>query len=138
MKRNIFKVGAFILCLFFFVAPLVQCSGSSKISATGWQMLSNTGELMKNSDDGSTIFVILLIILPVIMLILAFTKKSFTILRNVSVVALIADIIFLIVLHIKVNSGSAKGGLDITVYNWLILFIYIGMVALAHSGIQKE
>jgi len=138
MKRNIFKVGAFLLIVLFFTAPLLQCKGNSSVSATGWQLSTGSGSLMEKSKDGPAVVVFIMLLVPLGLLIFAFTKKSFTWLRNLSIGSLLLEIIFLILLHSEVNSSEAKGSLEVTVFNWLILFLYIGMVVVAQLGIQKE
>jgi len=136
MFRNIFRVGALLLIVLFFVAPLVQCKGESSISATGWQIGSGSGDLMEDGDPAPIVFIMLLV--PIALLVVSLMKMTFTALRKFSIVALILDIAFVVILHIQVNSGEMKGALEVTVFNWLILILYIAMVVVAHMGIQKE
>jgi len=129
-KRNfkrIIKGCAILLCVLFFVCPLVKCSGANA-TASGWEIATGTGDLYgKKGGDGEP-FVFALIILPVVLLILALADKPFIVLRNVSIAGLAAEIIFLIAAYAKINSNDYKGAFELTGGNWFILCIYIGLV----------
>jgi len=131
LYRNIIKGSAILLCLLFFTLPLVQCSQDSSINASGWEIATGTGDLFANSDGGYP-FAFLLLIIPAVLLILAFTNKSFKLLRNTSVAGLLAEIIFLIYANAVLNSGEYKGAFKLTGSNWLVAIIYIGLCALTY------
>jgi ribosomal protein L40E len=124
-SRYIIMGGAVILCILFFTMPLVQCSQDSSKTATGIEIATGTGDLFDKNDSGYPLAFLLLII-PVVLLILAFTKKSFTVLRNISIAGLLAEIIFLIYANSLLNS-EYKGDLELTGYNWLVFALYIGL-----------
>jgi hypothetical protein len=141
--RWIVKGVGILLCLLFFTMPLVQCSSDSSLNATGWEIATGTGDLFKESKDedakksSGDPLVFILIIIPVILLITAFKKLSFAALRNVSIAGLAAKIIFMIVMHIKLNSDDIGGTFVLTSYNWLVLAIYVGLVCFTQYCIIK-
>jgi hypothetical protein len=104
----------------------VQCTQDSSKTATGIEIATGTGDLFGKNDNGYPI-AFLLIIIPVTLLILAFTNKSFAILRNISIAGLLAKITFLIYSNWLLNSGNYKGAFELTGFNWLVLTIYIGL-----------
>jgi len=122
LYKNIIKGSAVLLCLLFFTLPLVQCSQDSSINASGWEIATGAGDLFENSDGGYPI-AFLLIIIPVVLLILAFTNKSFKLLRNTSIAGLLAEIIFLLYANNLLNSGENKGAFELTGSNWLVAII---------------
>jgi uncharacterized protein (TIGR02145 family) len=140
--RHIVKGCAFVLCVLFFVCPLVKCSANSSLTASGWEIATGTGELFseefsKESSKGNPL-VFALIIIPTVLLILAFANKSFIVLRNVSIAGLAAKIIFMIAVHIKLSSGYYKGAFELTGSNWLIVFIYAGLIGFTQYCIKQE
>ena len=128
--RYIIMGCAFILCILFFTLPLVQCSQDSSYTASGWEIATGTGNLFSESEKGGYPAAFLLIIIPVVLLILAFTKKSFAVLSSVSIAGLVAKIIFLIYANFLLNSGDYKGAFELTGNNYLVLFLYIGLCVL--------
>jgi len=115
--RRIIEGCALLLCVLFFVCPLVKCSGGN-VAYSGWEMAAGSG-VVKGEP-----FVFVLIIIPIALLILALIGKSFIFLRNVSIVGLVAKIGFLIVAYMNIK----KIGFELTGANWFILGIYIGLV----------
>ena len=125
-KLNIHKiiigVCALVLCIMFFVSPLVDNSYSGwfvrhSSTATGWDFTIGKDGYYSNP------MIIFLLIFPAILSILAFSRKSLKTLRVVSIMCLIAEIIYLIVASNLLKSYSG----ELTVNNWIILFIYIGL-----------
>jgi hypothetical protein len=136
--RHIVKGCALVLCVLFFVCPLVECSKDSTLTASGWEIATGTGKLFsKDKDDGNPL-VFALIIIPAVLLALAFADKPFIVLRNVSIAGLVAKIIFLICVHIELNSGDLKGAFKLTGNNWLIVFIYTGLVGFTQYCVKQE
>jgi uncharacterized protein (TIGR02145 family) len=127
--RYIVKGCALLLCVLFFVCPLVKCSQDNSLTASGWEIATGTGSLYdsKKSSSGSP-FVFVLIIIPAVLLILALIDKSFVVLRNISIAGLIAEIIFLIAVYTEINSKDYRGAFELTGINWFIVSIYIGLV----------
>jgi ribosomal protein L40E len=124
--RHIIMGCAVILCVLFFTLPLVQCSQDSSKTATGIEIATGTGDLFDKNDSGYPLAFLLLII-PVVLLILTFTRKSFTVLRNISIAGVLAKIIFLIYAKSLLNSDEYKGAFELTGFNWLVLVLYIGL-----------
>jgi hypothetical protein len=128
--RMIVRIAGLFLCVTFFVAPLVQCSQDSSINATGLEIAAGTGKLMGNAEK-SYPFVFVLLIPPLI--IAGFAHKSFTGLRNISIGGLAAQIGFMIGTYTMLNSGKResaipKGAYELTIFNWLIIAAYIGLI----------
>jgi hypothetical protein len=135
--RNIVKICALLLCVLFFTLPLVQCTRDSSKNASCWEIATGTGDLFREKDSGYP-FAFLLIIIPVIILAAAFANKSFGILRNISIGGLLAKIIFLIYASSIINSDNYKGAFELTGYNWLVLFIYIGLCGFTFYCAKNE
>ena len=135
--KNIIKGSAILLCLLFFTLPLVQCSQDSSINASGWEIATGAGDLFENSDGGYPI-AFLLIIIPVVLSILAFTNKSFKLLRNTSIAGLLAELIFIIYANAVLNSGENKGAFKLTGSNWLVGIIYVALCALTFYCAKEE
>jgi len=131
LARNIIKGCAIILCILFFTCPLVQCSQDSSINASGLEIATGTGKLFSKGDSGNPV-VFVLIIIPVVLLILAFKNKSFAVLSYVSIAGLVAKIIFTTYVFVLLNSDKYKGAFELTVFNWLILALYIGLCVFVH------
>jgi len=120
---------AFVLCVFFFV-PLMEASiWGRHVTISGWNIAASTGPL---EGRGASPLVLALIIIPAILLILAFTKSSFIVLRNVSIVGLIAKIIFLIWMHQEDNGAYLTG------INWLIMLVYAGLAGFMQYCLREE
>jgi len=137
--RHIVKVSALLLCVLFFVLPLVKCSSNDNLTASGWEIATGTGDLYKyGKGEQIDKFVFVLLIIPVVLLILAFTKKSFKALRNISIVGLAVKITFLSVAYIKLNSSNYKNAYELTPYNWFIVLIYIGLVCFMQYCVKQE
>jgi predicted tellurium resistance membrane protein TerC len=136
--RHIVKGCALVLCLLFFVCPLVKCSQDSSLTASGWEIATGTGKLFSEDKDDGNPLVFALVIIPAVLLALAFTNKSFIVLRNVSIAGLVAKIIFLIAVNMKLNSDDYKGAFELTGNNWLIVFIYVGLIGFMQYCIKQE
>jgi hypothetical protein len=126
-NKMIFKIGGLLLCVLFFTAPLIQCSQDSSLSATGLEIAARTGKLMGESDTAYPI-VLLLLLIPIVLVIIAFTNKSFAALRNVSIAGLAAQIIFMIAAYSMLNSGEYAGAFVLAPFNWLVIAIYSGLI----------
>jgi len=143
LYKNIIKGSAILLCVLFFTLPLVQCSQDSSLTASGWEIATGTGDLFGEKDSGYPLAFLLLII-PAILLILAFTNKSLKLLRNTSIAGLLAEIIFLIYANSLLNSSKYKGAFKLTGANWLVSIIYIALCALTfycakeNSSVEKN
>jgi len=136
-KKMIFKIGGLLLCVFFFVLPLVQCSQDSSIKATGFQIASGTGELMKEAEKSYPVAFVILII-PIVLVIVAFKDKSFAVIRNVSIAGLAIKIIFMIVANSMLSKGDLGGAFVLTPFNWFVMVIYAGLVGFAQYCIKQE
>jgi len=123
--------GALLLCVLFFVLPLAQCTQSSDVTATGFEIATATGDLMAEQDAEPLVFA--LIVIPFVLLVLAFVVKFFAVLLGVSLLGAIAQIIFMIGSHIKFND-EYEGMVKLTVYNWLVLVIWVGLIVLSAYG----
>ena len=116
--KNIIGICAIVLCVLFFVMPLVgNYSWFSNSSATGWDFVVGKGDFYRNP------IIILLLIFPGILAFLAITKKSFLVLIYTSILCLISKIIYLFIANNLLNSHSG----ELTGNNWVILFIYLGI-----------
>jgi hypothetical protein len=140
-KRNfkdIVRGCALVLCILFFVCPLVKCSQDSSLTASGWEIATGTGDLYdKKSGDGNPL-VFALVIFPAVLLILAFMDESFIVLRNVSIAGLAVKIVFLIAVYAKINSGDSKHIFELAGGNWLIVFIYICLVGITKHCAKQD
>ncbi|MDR2581696.1 MAG: hypothetical protein LBC85_11990 [Fibromonadaceae bacterium] len=133
--KNIIKVCAFLLCVFFFTLPLVSVNHSSwftniNAAATGWDFAMGKDNFYSNP------LVLIFVIIPATLFVLALQDKSFAVLRNVSIAGLVSKIIFLLVADIMLKSGSFIG--ELTEFNWLILLAYIGLVGLTQHCVKQE
>ena len=133
----IIKGSAILLCIFFFTMPLVQCTQNRNLTATGWEIATGTGDLYGYEEAGNDPFVFLLIIVPVLLLVLAFRNKSFARLRIVSAAGVVCKIIFLIAVQSRISSAEFNV-LRLTGANWFILFIYIALVCFTHYCMKQE
>ena len=136
--RHVVKGIALLLCVCFFVMPLVKCSQDSRLTASGWEISTGTGDLFDSGSNNGFPMGFMLLIIPAILLIMGFMSVSFKALRNVSIVGLIAKCIFMIVAHIKLSSGDLKGAFELTGNNWLIVFIYFGLIGLMQYCMGQE
>jgi len=136
--KQVFRIWALLLCIFFFVLPLVRCSENSSLNATGYQIATGTGDLYDDSGENGDPLVFVLLFIPVVLLIMAFLSKSYKPLRNGAVVGLIAKIGFITAASIKLGSEEYSGTFELTGYNWFITAVYIGLICLAQIGIKKE
>jgi len=125
--RMVVKIVGVVLCIFFFVLPVVQCSQNSSINATTWQIASKTGDLMKEADKGyPTAFILLLI--PIVLVVMAFLTDSFAVLSIISIIGLAAKCVFIVVANIILKSDGYDGAFVLTPYVWLIIVIYAGLI----------
>jgi len=137
--KMIVKITGLVLCVLFFVLPIVQCSQDSSVNATSWQIATKTGDLMEDADSGFPyIVVFVLLLIPVILLIAAFITKSFTVLRNISIAGLIAKCVFIVVANIMLKSDDFDGAFVLTPYVWLIVVIYVGLIGLTQYCIKNN
>ena len=135
--RNIVRGGALLLCFSFFTFPLVQCSQDSHLNASGWELATGTGDLFDTASCGYPL-VSLLIIVPVILLILAFANKPFLELRNVAIAGLVTKVVFIIATYAERNSNDFRGDFGLTASSWLVLAMHIGLCLLAHCSISYD
>ena len=134
--KMIVKIVGLILCVLFFTLPVVQCSQDSSLNATSWQIATKTGGLMENADNGYIVVFILLLI-PILLLVMAFFSKSFAPLRIISIIGLIAKCAFIVIANIMLNSGDFKDAFVLTPYVWLIVILYAGLIGFTQYCIVK-
>jgi hypothetical protein len=148
MLRHIIKGCSILLCVFFFTLPLVRCSedssyidtvwefatGSEDSSYTGWEIATGSGDLFKYSGKSYPL-VFILIIVPVILTAAAFANKSFETLSKIAFAGLLVKAIALIFGNLIL---SDDGAFELTGFNWLIVFIYIGLCAVTYYRVIIE
>ena len=140
--KHVVKGVALLLCVFFFVLPLVQCSKDSSINASAYELATGTGDLFPKGDpfitssDGFPAVFILLII-PILLLIMGLSNSSYASLGTISILGLIAKIIFIVIARNQLNSGEMKGAFELTSNNWIIIGIYFLLVILTLSGTSQ-
>jgi len=132
--RHVVKGGALVLCILFFTLPLVQCTQDRSLNASGWEIASATGDLFY-ADGGGHPLLFALIIVPAVLLILAFTKTPFIVLRTVAVLGLLVKAIVMIVAHVRLRE---EGLLELTAFNWFVLVIYMGLCIFTHYCMRFE
>jgi len=135
--KMIVKIVGLVLCVLFFTLPVVQCSQDSSLNATSWQIATKTGRLMENADEGYPAAFILLLI-PIVLLVMAFISKSFAGLRIISIIGLIAKCVFIVVANILLKSDDFEGAFVLTPYVWLIIVIYAGLIGFTQYCIIKK
>ena len=134
--KMIVKIVGLVLCILFFVLPVVQCSQDSSLNATSFQIATKTGNLMSNADNGFPV-VFGLLLIPIILIVVAFIK-SFAAIKIVSIVGLVAKSAFIIVANIMLRSGDFDGAFILTPYVWLIILIYAGLIGFSQYCIIKN
>jgi len=125
--RHAIKGCGIVLCILFFTLPLVECSVDSSLNASGWELASGTGNLLGGVGGNGFPAVFLLIIIPIVLLILAFLNKPFAMLTYVSIAGLTAKVVFIIGAYINLNSGDFAGAFQVTAFAWFVLALYIGL-----------
>ena len=115
LYKIIIGLCALVLCVLFFVLPLLT---HGRLTVTGWRFV------VGYRGFASSPFMILLLIAPAILSFFAFSKKPFIILRNVSIICLVCQIIFLIIATTLLATGLAG---TLTSFSWVILLIYGGL-----------
>ena len=134
--KNFIKVIALLLCVFFFTLPLVKgtysgsvgfwgigaTSSTEGLTATGFQIATGTGELFKAARESSNSVAFFLLVAPIILLALAFTKSQFIVLGIVSIIGLVFKIDFFIVVDM-----TMRHFLSLTIFNWVEVALYIGL-----------
>jgi len=133
---HVVKVLAFLLCVLFFVCPLVKCSNDNTLTASGLEIATGTGKLFKDNNGHPVVFVLLLI--PAAVLLLALLNKSFIVLRNTSIVGLVAKFLFLIAAYVELNSGDLGGAFVLTLGNLFVVLLYIGLIVFTQWCIKQE
>jgi hypothetical protein len=135
--KMIVKIVGLVLCVLFFVLPVVQCSQGSSINATTWQIATKTDNLMKEADKGFPVAFILLLI-PIALLVVAFIGKSFAVLRIISIAGLIAKCAFIVVANILLKSDDFEGAFVLTPYVWLIIVLYTCLICFTQYCVIKK
>jgi hypothetical protein len=130
------KIVGLVLCILFFTLPVVQCSQDSSLNSTSFQISTKTGKLMENADNGFPIVFILLLI-PILLIVMAFIK-SFTVLRIISIIGLIAQSAFIVGANLMLKSGDLEGAFVLTPYVWLIILLYAGLIGFSQYCIVKN
>jgi hypothetical protein len=134
---HVVKGWAILLCLLFFVCPLIKCAESDRVTASGWEIATGTGKLFEDKG-GANPFVFALVLIPAAVLVLALLNKPFTVLRNTSIAGLAAKIVFMIAAYVKMNTGDFKGAFVLTVGSWFVLLLYAGLVGFTHWCAGQE
>jgi len=153
-RRGMFGIFAFLLVIFFFMLPIVQCTQESTMAYTGWEIsVSKSNSTSSDNDNfdktisgisnylnvnipgnnNAHILVFLLLIVPIIFIVLAFTNVSFIVLRNVSLIGLAVKVTFIIIVYAKYGDYFIP-----TIFCWLILGIYIGICVFAFYCTKDE
>ena len=135
--KMIVKIVGLVLCVLFFTLPVVQCSQDSSLNATSWQIATKTGKLMGETDKGFPVVFVLLLI-PIVLLVIAFISKSFAVLRIISIAGLIAKCVFIVVANILLKTDDFEGAFILTPYVWLIIIIYAGLIGFTQYCIIKK
>jgi len=136
--RRIVEGCALLLCVLFFVCPLVKCTQDSSLTASGWEIATGTGNLFDKKSENGYPLVFALIILPAVLMVRAFMDKPFIALCNVSIAGLAAKILFIIGVYVKINSGDSKHLFELTGYNWFIVFIYGVLVGITRYCMEQD
>ena len=116
--KGIIGVVAFLLCIFFFILPLAQCTQDSSIAYSGWEIAKDRSEYSSNAN----IFIFLLLVFPIVLIILAFLNAKFSLFLIFSLLGSVSKIIFIIVIYTEYKDMYIP-----TIFCWIILFIYIGL-----------
>ena len=122
--KYIIKGSAIVLGVLVFTLPLVQYSSDKSLNATGHEIAVGAGDLFYSGDNDYPLAFILLIS-PILLLVLP-ANKSFTALRNVSIIGLAAKIIFMVIANNEL-SGAFAGAYELTYFNLLVAAIYMGV-----------
>jgi phosphatidylserine synthase len=122
--RLIIKIGALALVVLFFF-PLVSCG-----SLTGFDDGFNGIEIGTDMEEP---LVFVLLVIPVVLAILAFTKVKSKSLGGLSVTGLLAVIGFMIWTHIEY-----EGILRFTVFLWTKLILYIVLIICCFADKEKQ
>lgn len=133
-----FRLCAALLVVLFFTLPLVRCSGMTDLTATGFEIATGTGDLYDEWDGSGDPLVFVLLVIPIALVVLAFAKKSSSLLRNASIVGLVAKIGFIVAANARLNSPDYDGLFELTDFNWIVVAVYIGLICIAQFGIKKE
>jgi len=107
---------AIVLCLLFFTLPILRPYPGGNLLVTSLQLASGSVR-----GVFSTPLIFLALIFPVILGVLAFLKKSFAILRNFSIIYLIAQGIYLLVADSIIRSSNYTG--QLLGNNWIIIIL---------------
>ena len=137
-KRSITKISGLVLCVLFFTLPLVQCSQDSSMNATAAEIAAGTGDLFKNTDGYTLAFILLII--PILLILCTFAEIPISVLCGFYIAGLAAQITFVIVAYSKLNEYKGDFGLTpykLTLYNWLVIAIYAGMVGFTQYCIKQ-
>jgi hypothetical protein len=205
-KRAIIGVVAFLMCLFFFMLPIVQFTLDSSIAFTGWEssnvyipvssdidgsesIINDIFDYLKehnksgnnnlrdelnkslmeisslldidipNMDDFTfyiklnkvigeisdyynidipnrnyiNLLVITLLIIPILVIVLVFTKVSLRFLRNILLIGVLFNMAFIIIIY-----GFLGKYFVPTIFCWIILAFYIGTYVFSHSFKKEE
>ena len=100
----------------------------------GYEIAVGAGDLFDSGDNVYPLAFILLIN-PILLLVLP-ANKSFTALRNVSIIGLAAKIIFMVIPNNEL-SGAFAGAYELTYFNLLVTAICMGVCVLHFTAIKK-
>ena len=135
LYKDVIKGTALLLFLSFFFLPLVQCSQDSSLTASGWEIAIGTGLgnlYAEASGESGNSLAFALIVIPFVLLVFALANEPFAVLRNTSVVGLLIKVAFIIAAYVQMNSEDYRGYFTLTMFNWLVLAIYVGICVLTN------
>jgi len=131
--KAIFIVSAAVQIFLFFAFPLVHYTWDRRHRISMWDIITSSsyGELLRSETSGPLfIIVLLLLIVPVIMLVVILKKNDHKTLRFVSIAGVAASI-GLLFWYSANNRVLRWEELELASHHWFVLFIYVGLLALA-------
>lgn len=134
--RWVYKVGALLLVLAFFVLPVVSCAVPGvDADATGLQLATGGGDLMELTESTYPLMFIMVAI-PVIMAALAFLGRPFGMLRNIAVLGILGQLAF--VVWTVTTEYFREDAIEFAFGAWAILGLYVILTAVAQMGAGAE
>jgi len=116
--KGIIGVVAFLLCIFFFILPIAQCTQDSNLAYSGWEIAKDRSEYSSNAN----ILVFLLLIFPIGLIVLAFINAKYILFLFFTLLGTISKIIFIFILYTEYKDLYIP-----TIFSWFILIIYFGL-----------
>ncbi|MCL2409793.1 MAG: zinc ribbon domain-containing protein [Oscillospiraceae bacterium] len=158
--RFIVMVCAVLLVIAFFVLPVTRALADVRMfgiretevmRATGLQYSIGAGEFMRETMEGARPLGFFLLLIPIVMAVLAWQKKSYAILRNVAIAGVLSKIVFLIwaipgdirrelrtyLAFMREMGADVRMSISPTVWVWITLVIYLALAAFLHYSIMQ-